>query len=104
MVTEMERRSKAQWQALIAQQQCSDMTAAAFCRRHGVNAKYFSVRKKQLSGTHGDFVRIVPQTKVSVESNVGADRIKLRVIEVELPAPVTGQSEGLAQWLDRLFS
>ena len=103
MVTEMKRRSKAQWQALIAQQQCSDMTAATFCRQHGVNAKYFSLRKKQFGGARCDFVRIAAQTKVPVESNVHSDRIKLRVIEVELLEPVSGQSEALAQWLGRLF-
>ncbi len=45
----MERRTKAQWQALIKAQAESGKTATVFCREQGVNAKYFSLRRRQLS-------------------------------------------------------
>ncbi len=45
----MSRRSKQDWQELIEEQASSDLTAAAFCRKKGINAKYFSLRKSQLA-------------------------------------------------------
>lgn len=44
----MRRRSKDDWRQLIEEQQSSGMIAAVFCRERNVNAKYFSLRKKQL--------------------------------------------------------
>jgi len=46
----MVRRSQAQWHALFAEQAASGMTAAAFCRARGVCPRYFSLRRRQLSG------------------------------------------------------
>ena len=45
----MSRRSKKDWQALVEEQACSGLSAAAFCRDKDINAKYFSLRKSQLS-------------------------------------------------------
>ena len=45
----MARRNKQDWQVLITKQAASGLSAAAFCRSHGLNAKYFSLRKTQLS-------------------------------------------------------
>ena len=47
----MVRRTKAQWQALIKAHAESGKTAAVFCRERGVNPKYFSLRRRQLSET-----------------------------------------------------
>lgn len=47
----MKKRTEAQWRALIQQQQVSGLTAEKFCRRHGLNATYFSLRKHQLGLT-----------------------------------------------------
>ena len=44
----MVRRSQADWRALIETQASSGMTAAAFCRKQGINQKYFSFRRRQL--------------------------------------------------------
>jgi len=46
----MVRRSQAQWQALFAEQAASGLTAAAFCRTRGMCPRYFSLRRRQLSG------------------------------------------------------
>ena len=45
----MRRRTKSDWEALIHAQAESGMTAATFCREQGINAKYFSLRRRQLS-------------------------------------------------------
>ena len=44
----MRKRTDTQWRSLIQRQQASGLTAEKFCRRHGVSATYFSLRKRQL--------------------------------------------------------
>ncbi|MGB5708262.1 MAG: hypothetical protein WBM41_15690 [Arenicellales bacterium] len=100
----MTRRTKADWRALIVQQQTSGLSAAEFCRRHEINAKYFSLRKKQLSDTdtNSSFVQIAP--KIGVPAYSSSSGIKLRVIEVELPLQESRcQSDTLPLLLDRLL-
>lgn len=42
------RRTKQQWAALVAKQRDSGLSAAEFCRKHKLNAKYFSLQKCKL--------------------------------------------------------
>lgn len=42
------RRTKEQWRALIQAQATSGLSATEFCKQHGLNDKYFSLRKQQL--------------------------------------------------------
>jgi len=44
----MVRRTQEQWRELIELQAKSGLSATAFCADHGINAKYFSLRKQQL--------------------------------------------------------
>ena len=44
----MKRRTQAQWRALIEEHAQSGLTAVEFCRQHGINDKYFSLRKQSL--------------------------------------------------------
>ena len=44
----MKRRSKADWQALVLEQQGSGLNASEFCRQRDINEKYFSLRKQAL--------------------------------------------------------
>ncbi|WP_290581022.1 IS66 family insertion sequence element accessory protein TnpA [Ketobacter sp.] len=46
----MKKRTQEQWLELIQQQQASGQTQAQFCREHSVCPRYFSLRKKQLTG------------------------------------------------------
>ena len=41
----MPKRSKAEWLSLIEQHDSSGLSAAEFCRRYSIDAKYFSLRK-----------------------------------------------------------
>jgi hypothetical protein len=45
----MARRNNQDWQSLVTEQSASGLSAAAFCRGKNLNAKYFSLRKTQLS-------------------------------------------------------
>ncbi len=44
----MQRRDRAQWQALFVEQEASGLSAQQFCRDKKLCAKYFSLRKRQL--------------------------------------------------------
>ncbi len=101
----MTRRTKSQWRDLIDQQSSSGLTAAEFCSRHDVNAKYFSLRKKQLGQIPGQpsdrFIQLTPT--VTTDSPLNCNSIKLRVTEVELPMCVDSQSDTLTLLLDKLL-
>jgi hypothetical protein len=94
----MTRRTQAEWCELIEQQRESGLTAAEFCRRNAVNAKYFSLRKQKLKQEAGSFVRVSP--RVSRPSPVAATGIKVRVVELEIPCSAV--AETLTLLLDRL--
>ena len=54
------RRSKAEWQALVLEQQGSGLNASEFCRQRQINEKYFSLRKQALKKSASGFVQAVP--------------------------------------------
>ena len=56
----MKRRSKADWQALVLEQQRSGLIASEFCRQRDINEKYFSLRKQALKKSASGFVQAVP--------------------------------------------
>jgi hypothetical protein len=82
----MTRRTKAQWRALIEAQASSGLTAAAFCREHGLNPKYFSLRRRDLSdGTNKRTSSFIPVSAMKLPSG---ERITVRDpsgLRVELP-------------------
>ncbi len=83
----MTRRTKADWRALIAAQQKSGLTAAAFCRERGLPVNYFCRVRNQLrlSEVEKQAPRFVP---VSVTRLNAADKIIVRTeggATVEVP-------------------
>ena len=97
----MKRRSKAEWQALVLEQQGSGLNASEFCRQRQINEKYFSLRKQALKKSMSGFVQAV---RVGREpARPVPSEIKLRVIEVALPVNSCGQSDTVAALLDRLL-
>ena len=87
----MMRRNKQQWRALIAAQQSSGLSAAAYCRQHSINPKYFSARKTQLqNGDNGDsFVLVKPavdsvSTGAEQRSKASVKQPRIRMIDIEL--------------------
>ena len=95
------RRSKAEWQALVLEQQGSGLIASEFCRQRQINEKYFSLRKQALKKSVSGFVQAVPVGR-ELARPVPSE-IKLRVIEVALPVNSCGQSDTVAALLDRLL-
>lgn len=94
----MTRRTQTEWCELIEQQRVSGLTAAEFCRRNSVNAKYFSLRKQKLKQATGSFVRV--STPATEPSPVAATGVKVRVIELEVSGDAIGES--LTLLLNRL--
>ena len=83
----MTRRTKAEWRALIAVQQESGLSAAAFCRERGIPVNYFCRVRNQLrlSDVEKQASRFVP---VSVTRLSAADKIIVRfegAATVEVP-------------------
>jgi hypothetical protein len=91
----MVRRSQADWRALIETQASSGMTAAAFCRKQGINQKYFSFRRRQLD------LKAAAPTSRFIPVNFGdvsrTEMLRLRVgTSTTLELPPSVESEWLA--------
>lgn len=86
----MARLTQAQWRALIDEQAASGQTAMAFCAERGIDNKYFSTRKSQLSKppATGGFVAVTTKLieNQPIQLCIGAAQLKI-------PASVS------AQWL-----
>lgn len=86
----MARLTQDQWRALIKEQAASGQTAMAFCAERGIDNKYFSTRKSQLSkpSTTSGFVAVTtkPADNQSIQLIAGA-------IQLRIPTSVS------AQWL-----
>ena len=82
----MVRRTERQWRDIFEAQQDSGLNVAQFCREHKLNAKYFSLRKRQLSaGEPSGFIQAKLLTKeLGNQQAIKVSRI--RVIEFELDA------------------
>lgn len=86
----MARLTQNQWRALIDEHAASGQTATAFCAERGIDNKYFSTRKSQLSkpSTTSGFVAVTtkPADNQSIQLIAGA-------IQLRIPTSVS------AQWL-----
>lgn len=85
----MTRRSMKDWRALVEAQARSGLTAAEFCREHGVNPQYFSLRKKALGqvatvAVPSPFVRVKPLATPAFLVSVPQVRLRLGRCECEL--------------------
>ena len=85
----MARRTKAQWQALIGAHGASGQKAAAFCREQGINARYFSLRRRQLSEERATSSSSF--AAVSLSASSGSEAIRLEwagVVTLRLPLAI----------------
>jgi len=97
------RRNKEQWQALMAEQQSSGLSAVDYCRQYGINPKYFSARKTQLQRERdgGSFVQVSTASTAepiapSVITKAAANKqSRIRVIDIELGDVLDARSLGL---------
>lgn len=96
----MKRRSQNEWRELIALQAASGVSAQQFCQEHALNAKYFSLRKQQLSVHESalPFVRAMRETPAFPHATPHALVIHQEKVSLHfamLPEP---------DWLARLLS
>ena len=85
----MTKRSPSQWQALFSAHQQSGLSQAAFCKQQGLSTKYFSLRRKQLTGDRKhpvsatDFVRVQKPSEVSSVASLHYQGMTLRFVSVD---------------------
>ena len=77
----MARLTREQWRALIEEQAVSGQTATAFCAERGVDNKYFSTRKSQISkpSRASGFVAVTTKSteRQSIEFHIGAAQLRI---------------------------
>ena len=86
-------RTEAQWRALFQQHKNSGLSSNAFCKRHKLCPKYFSLRKKQLG---------LSDTSSFVELQIKAPKIQERSPALALTVGACSLQFGAlpsAEWL-----
>lgn len=78
-------RRREEWLALIADYEDSGQTQTAFCAERGINAKYFSLKRSQL--TQEDKTPTESKSQFVRASSASCTGIKLRVGTVCLELP-----------------
>ena len=106
----MVKRSEAEWQSLFEQQTASGLSAAAFCREHGLCPKYFSLRRKQLQrqtkqspgvGNTSTAKRATFIPAVMTTSSLSSDLL-LQTGNIRLTLPLSVDSDWLARFIRTL--
>lgn len=98
-------RSLEEWQTVIDQQSQSGLGVVEFCKQHGLTAKYFYRKRRQLRdrkalvSTQGAFVQVSPGS--SPEKPVNRN-LSLQHRECQLQMPPTTDPAWLAQLLQLL--
>lgn len=93
----MARLTQAQWRTLIEEQAASGQTAMAFCAERGIDNKYFSTRKKQLT-VQPEESRFVAITTKPLENQ----SIQLCIGEAQLRIPASVSPQWLADIIKAL--
>lgn len=77
------RRTQAQWLLLIQEQKRSGLSATAFCKKRGIDPKYFSLRKNQVqnrpceAAKTGGFVQLSAPASQQIQLSCGAVHLSL---------------------------
>ena len=93
----MARRNRQDWQALVTAQAASGLSAAAFCRDKGLNAKYFSLRKTQLSKQ--TLPAFIP---VQLSAPISSDTIRVDWQESSVVLPISLSPIWVADFVKQL--
>ena len=98
----MARRSSQEWQAIIEQQEASDLTVVDFCEQQQVDRKYFYARRhalrKQKQGKQtASFVKV---SKTPMDNAT----MSLQVCDARLTLPLNCEPLWLAQLLKAISS
>ena len=98
----MKQRTKSEWLALIEAHAKSGQTAAAFCREHGLNAKYFSTQRQRLGD--GSLAAQPPFLPVAVQASPSVAMIEVELPLVKLRLPTTMSARHIAEIVQALRS
>lgn len=101
----MARRSQAQWRELIREQAASGLNASAFCRARGVNPKYFSLRRRQLSSDAppSDATATLPAfAPITIQRATEAIAVEVRLGTLSLRVPIAVSPRWLVEVLHGL--
>ncbi|WP_444997557.1 IS66 family insertion sequence element accessory protein TnpA [Aliikangiella sp. IMCC44359] len=93
----MKRRAEQEWLALFKQHEQSGLSAAEFCRKHQLNAKYFSKRQFDLNWKQSR--KTANQSFIQVkrpELNLSPSSIQLTIGQTQLYLPQSIDANWLA--------
>lgn len=94
----MHKRTREEWQALLAEHAASGLSARQFCVQHRLCPKYFSLRRRHLSDrTPSTFVRLQKTASVATPDTAAMALLRHGRSEVELRAVSP-------EWLSRLLA
>lgn len=100
----MIKRTTEQWQALFIAHDKTDLSAAEFCRQHNLCPKYFSLRRKQLSGQAVKMKKttVFVKARVPAMPRFAMESIQLRHGPCQLMVPSSVSPEWLAALITSL--
>lgn len=107
MQTPTKHRTAAEWAELFLAFEQSQQTQTDFCQTHGINAKYFSRKRRvyleqqSINGEQPTFVRAVCKEQ-SVNSRISVSAITLCHAQTTLQLPLPMSPSWLAQLLKEL--
>ena len=78
----MKKRNATEWLKLFEEHRVSGLSAAEFCRRNGLNPKYFSLRRRELSSDKPAFIEVT--------ASPSSLPVKVRVTEFQVPLAELG--------------
>jgi len=92
----MAKRSKSEWYSLFEEHDASGLSAAEFCRQRSIDAKYFSLRKRQLTAdSPASFIQVKPVVSRPADP---VSEVTLRIIDITIPL------DCLAETVNGLFA
>ncbi len=100
----MTPQTQEKWQALLKTQHASGLTVRVFCKQHGLCAKNFGLRQRQLLGNTEKtptqpFVKVIPKNRTQTHRDTP---IVMRGIYGEITFPETISSQWLASLIKAL--
>ena len=63
----MARLTRQQWHTLITDFESSNLSQADFCKQHGLNPKYFSLKRSKFLKSHSNEIDTKPFVKAKIE-------------------------------------
>ena len=97
-----QRRSDAEWQQLIEQQQRSGLSVSTFCKQHGLSSKTFYKRRPALGEATDSTERFVKIQRPSTPAAATATTAVLQYHDSQLHLPAGVDAQWLAQLMQAL--